>query len=176
MDKTGLLWTIGRTLWALRNLITIVTLLTTVLYLMFSETLEQRRYMLDKFSEAQNRIAAAEGVLKTAGDFAFKNPSKSGASIPTEVTEALESAVRNLRMTLLSAPAPTNSIQRTRTIYASELADVLGAINLYEPGGDGEHTNNVLRALVALEKPATAYKKAATRFQTSVWASLWAAL
>ncbi|MEE2633100.1 MAG: hypothetical protein VX940_02230 [Pseudomonadota bacterium] len=174
-NRAGCFWTVVRFVWTLRNIISIVLLLSTVLYLMFSETLEQRRFMLAEFSKAQNSISAAEGELKAAGDLTFRMPSKTGASIATETIVALENATRALRATLIAAPAPTTPIEESRAVYASALADVLGSINLYEPGGDGERTNAVLFSLASLEDPANAYKRAATAYQTSVWKSFWAA-
>ncbi|MDO6455612.1 hypothetical protein Q4494_00855 [Celeribacter halophilus] len=175
INWAGFLGTVLRFVWTIRNIVAIFLLLCTVAYLMFSETLEQRRFMLTKFSEAQQSISVAEGKLKAAGDLAFRVPSKTGASIAPEAIVALETATRDLRTTLVAAPAPTTSIERSRAVYASTLADVLGSINLYEPGGDGERTNDVLFSLVSLEDPAKAYKKAATDYQTSVWKSFWAA-
>ncbi|WP_170428129.1 hypothetical protein [Ruegeria arenilitoris] len=175
MDKLGPVVTVVRFVWAIRNIIAIVSLLCTVGYLLFSETLEQRRYMLSQFAKVQADVTEAEGHLKLAGDLAFREPSRTGASIPVAIAAQLEEAVRALRSELLSAPAPTSRIEKTRTAYAAALVDVLGAINLYEPGGDGEKTIAVLTSLHALETPATAYKQAARKYQTSVWNSFWAA-
>ena len=174
MNKSGLFWTFIRWVWLFRNIIAIVGLLFAIGFLVFSETLEQRRFMIEQFSEAQQRVSAAEAVLKGAGDSAFQQPSKSGVSIPPEAVTAVGDAARSLRSILLSTPAPTASIQRTRTLYASRLADVLGAVNLYE--SDGERTIEVLRSLKALEGAAVAYSEAARAFQTSTWTSFWAAV
>jgi hypothetical protein len=175
MSKTGPFWTFVRFVWAFRNIIAIVSLLLTVFYLMFSETLEQRRFMLSEFSEAYQNVSVAEGELKTTGDRVFREPSRSGAPVPAEAAAALENAVRDLRSALVAAPAPTGEIEQTRAAYAAELSDVLGAINLFELDGDGEGTIRLLGALDAVERPALAYGEAVNDFQTSVWTSFWAA-
>lgn len=176
MNKSGPLWSVVRLVLAFRSIIAIVLLLLTVVYLMFSETLEQRRYMLTEFSASQREIALAEGILKDVGDTAFNVPSTTGGAIHLEDASALADAARELRSVLLAAPAPTSAIEGARAAYATVLADVLGAVNLYSPDDDGESTIRILHALEAIERPAVGYADAARSYQTSVWVSFWAAL
>ncbi|GAA6198701.1 hypothetical protein NBRC116598_41460 [Pseudophaeobacter arcticus] len=173
MNKLGPLWTFYRFVVAIRHIILIVSLGATVIYLLASETLEQRRYMLAEFGKAQAALAKPEAKFGKAGEVIFAGPSQDGRSISGTSAAALQEAARVLRAELLSAPAPNRDIELARHQYAGALADLLGKLNLFEPGADG--TISVLTALEAVEAPAAAYHAAAEQYQTSVWTSFWAA-
>ncbi|WP_354545959.1 hypothetical protein [Roseovarius sp. MBR-78] len=173
MNKPGLFWTVVRFVVAIRHIILIVSLGATVLYLLASETLEQRRYMLEQFDKSQAALAKLEAEFGRAGSAVFAGPSKTGRSMTESEAKALQDAARSLRAGLLSAPAPNGDIEQTRQRYAGALSDLLGKLNLFETGEDG--TIAVLTALEAVELPAAQYHVVAEQYQTSAWTSFWAA-
>lgn len=173
MDKAGPFWTFVRFVVAIRHILLIVSLGATVAFLLASETLEQRRTMLADFGKAQIELAKLEAEFGKAGGAAFTGPSQDESSITVPDAVALQDAARALRSGLLSAPAPNVKVDLARQRYAGELADLLGTLNLFEPGADG--TIAVLTALEAIEGPAALYHDAAEQYQTSVWTSFWAA-
>lgn len=168
-----ILWGIWSIRKAIIHVIAIVSMLTTILYLMYGETLEQRRVMLEQFTKDQVAVSRAEASFKDAGDAAFKGPSQNGRSITDADARLLTQATRSLRSALLSSTTPNGAIQKARIEYTDSLATLQGKLNLFTPGSNG--TIAVLRALNAVEKPAADYHDAARSYQNSVWVSFWAA-
>lgn len=173
INRLGPVWTFFRFVWTIRNVVSIVLLLCTVLYLLFSETLTQRRLMLEQFGQAQSELAKKETAFASAGAAVFAGPSQDGRSVTPEQAEALAVAGRALRAELMSSYAPNQRIEQAKYAYARAVADVLGKLNLFVPGGDG--TVSVLTALNELEGPAASYHSAAKSYQSSVWVSFIAA-
>lgn len=173
ISRVGPLWTAFRFIWTIRNIVSIVLLLCTVLYLLFSETLTQRQLMLAQFATAQQQLAVKEGLFFDAGIKSFAGPSQSGISITLKQIEDLKKASIELRAELVSSFAPNHEISKARKGYADALTNVLGKINLFQPGADG--TISVLTALDAIERPAAGYHHAAAKYQSSVWRSFLAA-
>lgn len=173
MNKLGPIWTIIQFLWSIRRIIAIISMLTALVYLLASETLEQRRTMMVAFSASDARIASHEAGLKVSGDAVFSGPSKDGRSISLEQAQTLYAQVQSLRSELASLSAPTEEIERAVVLYTASLSSVQGAINLFEVGEDG--TVSVLEALASIEAPASMYRAAASGYKNSVWRSFWAA-
>ena len=174
MSKIGPVRTFVQFVWALRRIVAVILLALTLIYLLFSETLEQRRFMLGEFSKAQEEISALEAAVKKQGDAVFREPSRSGRSVSSLHAENLYRSAQALHSALLAMSPPNRTIEATRNEYARSVAKLLGTINLFEEGEEG--TISVLQALVEIEIPAANFREAAEKYQNSVWVSFWAAL
>lgn len=174
MDKLGPVGTIIRWVWTFRKLISIVALALSLLYLLMGETLHHRRSMLADFSSSIEDISIYEQALKTSGDRAFQDPSRTGESIETSVVKTLYSDVQKLRSRVTALTAPNNRIRKAQIEYLNSLSELQGVLNLFEPGEDG--TVAVLTALNDIEMPASQFNNEAVIFKKSVWRSFFAAL
>lgn len=173
MNKLGPIWTGIQFVWSIRRIIAIISMLTALVYLLASETLEQRRTMLASFSASDKVIAELEANLKIQGDAAFSGPSRDGRSITVEQARQLYASVQLLRSELAALSSPTSKIERAVLQYTTALSSLQGALNLFEEGEAG--TISVLEALSAIDVPASNYRVAAAKYESSVWRSFWAA-
>lgn len=173
MNKLGPIWTGIQFVWSIRRIIAIISMLTALVYLLASETLEQRRTMLAAFSANDAQVASLETDLKVHGDAVFSGPSRDGRSITVEQARQLYVTVQLLRSELASLSSPTGKIERAVRLYTTSLSSLQGALNLFEEGEAG--TISVLEALAAVEAPASSYRAAAASYENSVWRSFWAA-
>lgn len=173
MAKLGPVWAVIQFLWSIKRIVAIVSMLTALVYLLASETLEQRRTMLAEFAKADSIVADLEADFKALGDEAFSGPSRDGRSVTPDLGSRLYKATQALRSELASLSPPTNAIEHALIRYTASLSDLQGSLNLFEPGAEG--TISVLRALDAVEEPAADYRLAATKYERSVWRSFWAA-
>lgn len=148
-------------------------MLVALVYLLASETLEQRRTMLVEFAKTDAIVAELEADLKALGDEAFSGPSRDGRSVSPDLASRVYEATQALRSELASLSPPTNAIENALISYTARLSDLQGSLNLFEPGAEG--TISVLLALDAIEKPAAEYRIAVTKYERSVWRSFWAA-
>ena len=162
-----------RFIYAIKHIIAIVSLSVALVYLLAAETLHQRRAMVASFETAQQAVTGAEAQLRAAGDAAFRNPSRTGASITKGEVDALMLAVQGLRSTLGAAPAPNSAIQSSRAAYVNSLTDLPGKLNLFAPGPDG--TISVLTALDGIGVHADQYHATSSKFLTSTFNSFLAA-
>lgn len=173
MNKQGPVWTILLFLWNIRKIVSIILMAITLVYLFFSETLEQRRFMLVEFGEEHSLVTMNEAALKILGDEVFRGPSQDGRPITSEQASGLYSGIQRLHSNLATLSPPNQAVEDARDRYARSLTKVLGALNLFEEEADG--TSSVLKALQAIEIPAAKYRNAVKRYQNSVWRSFWAA-
>ncbi len=173
MSKLGPVWTVFQFLWNIRKIVTIILLVLTLVYLFFAETLQQRRFMLTQFSEAQAVITDLEAEMKRLGDEAFSGPSRDGRSITSIQAHELYAGVQDLRSELATLAPPNAALEIARNSYVNSLTVLLGRLNLFEEGEDS--TVSILRALEGIEVPAANYREAAKRYQNSVWRNFWAA-
>lgn len=151
-------------------------MLTTLLYLFSAETLQQRRTMLSEFNVAAASIATLEDTFGSAGNDALGATGRDGRSMTIQQVSTLYDSTEALRSMLATLSAPNNAIDAARNEYVGSLTNLLGQINLFEPGADG--TINVAEALAAIDAangPAVNYHQAAEAFQNSVWVSIRAA-
>jgi hypothetical protein len=173
MNKRGSIWTFVLFLWNIRRVVSIILLALTLVYLFFSETLEQRRSMLSEFNQTQKTITAHETALKVLGDTVFSGPSRDGRSITTRQSVELYIGVQGLRSQLTAMTPPNADIEYDRDEYIRTLTFLQGRLNLFEEGAEG--TTSVLEALDRIEIPAKRYSSAVKRYQSSVFRSLLAA-
>lgn len=111
--------------------------------------------------------------MKIQGDAAFSGPSRDGRSITVEQARQLYASVQLLRSELAALSSPTSKIERAVLQYTTALSSLQGALNLFEEGEAG--TISVLEALSAIDVPASNYRVAAAKYESSVWRSFWAA-
>lgn len=121
MNKLGPIWTFLQFLWSIKRIIAILSMLTALVYLMASETLEQRRTMLAEFNKSNSVITEFEAVLKSSGDSVFSGPSRDGRSISEELAALLYTATQNLRSELATLSAPNGTIDAARDAYVNSL-------------------------------------------------------
>lgn len=167
------IWNLLQLFWTFRRVISIIAMAMTVMYLLFGELLEQRRFMLQEFATAHQRVVEAEAKLKIAGDAVFRGPSRDGRSITYEGAEALYKSVQTLRSLLAGLTAPTYDIETATKSYLERLTTLQGKLNLFEEGKDG--TTSVLEALEELEGPSAEFHSQAEGYQTSTWRTLLSA-
>jgi hypothetical protein len=173
MNKIGPVWSFLQFLWSMKRIIAIISMLTALVYLMASETLEQRRTMLADFNKSEAIIADFEAAFKASGDRAFGGSSRDGRSMTVELAENLYTATQTLRSELATLSAPNSGIQVARDSYVKSLTNLQGKLNLFEVGAEG--TISVLEALDEIERPAANFRKETSSYQNSVLRSLWAA-
>ena len=157
----------------MKKIIAIISMLVTLVYLMASETLEQRRTMLADFNISEATIADFESNLKVRGDSAFSGSSRDGRSMTAELATDLYTATQSLRSELATLSAPNSDIELARDAYVKSLTNLQGKLNLFEVGAEG--TISVLEALTAIERPAAIFREESSSYQRSVLRSLWAA-
>lgn len=167
VNKVNVVWTIAVWIWTARKIISIILLVLWLAYLLWAEVLEQRQYMRNQFTQETVELAVLEASFKQAGDAVFSGPSRDGRSITVELAETLHVRTQVLQSDLNSFAQPTSQLKMLRDVYAGSLTDLLGALNLFDPGEEG--TIRILEALTTVDLASTAYHAASEEYKNSVW-------
>jgi hypothetical protein len=172
-DKVSWVWNGLQYIWTFRKAISIVSLSLTLLYLLWAEVLEQRKYMRDQFEAGLSDLAKVEAAFAVAGNTAFREPSQIGSTVSLEAAEVLYLKAQDLRSELSSFPQANGRLDVLRDMYAGEVSDLIGSLNLIGTGGDA--ANKVLEEIHAVDLAATAYHEMADAYLASTWRTFWSA-
>lgn len=167
VNKVNVVWTIAVWIWTARKIISIILLVVSLAYLLWAELLEQRQYMRNQFTQETIQLSILEASFKQAGDAVFSGPSRDGRSITVELAETLYANAQKLQSDLNSFSQPNAELNVLRNAYAGAITDLLGALNLFEPGEVG--TIRVLESLSKVDLAGTAYRNAADAYKNSFW-------